>query len=74
METSFKEKYGFDHDCHCLEDAEAGNLAAVSMCYLTMTDQALEACESYRGAIKEERAANAQLRIQLKELGAEPRV
>lgn len=70
----FREQFGFDHDCECTEQIAAGLFVSVTPCYTGLCDAAMARCEESKDEVRAERAANAQLRIQLKELGVEPRV
>jgi len=70
----FKEMYGFDHDCHCKEDWEEGNVGLVSECYTKMVNEALKQCHLYKGEVAELERSILLLQMQIREMDSEPRV
>lgn len=69
----FSDLYGFEHDCHCKEDFEEGKVGLVSECYIGLTDDALTQCSKFKGKLAELERTLTNLRIQVTELGGEPR-
>ena len=69
---TFKETYGFEHQCRCADDWAEGNLGVVSVCYLEMCNDALDALAAARTELAARKASEAALRIQVVELGGEP--
>lgn len=70
----FEELYGFPHECHCAADWENGDCGIVSECYMGLSDDALAQCHKFKGELADvDRKADA-LRLQVAELGGEPRV
>lgn len=70
----FLDKYGFEHDCRCAKDWLEGNCGMVTECYCKMTDDALEACFRMKGELAGSKREADQLRLQVAELGEQPRV
>lgn len=61
----FTEKYGFVHNCRCAQDWEEGNLGVVSVCYIGMVTDALDALEGKVVELKNAKRELAGLRIKL---------
>lgn len=61
----FVERYGIEHDCRCAEDWAEGNWAVVSVCYLTMCGEALDALSDRVSEAKDAKAEIAQLKLDL---------
>jgi hypothetical protein len=70
----FEELYGFSHDCHCKEDWDEGDVGIVSRCYTEMVNDALTQCNKFKGMTAEQDRIILLLQMQVRELGAEPRV
>lgn len=64
-EDTFLKTYGFEHDCHCAEDYEAGNVGMVSDCWAQMCNDALAKCAAQKTEIEGLKIAKAELEIQL---------
>lgn len=71
-QDEFFNTYGFKHECHCADDWETGNLGVVSVCFLSMIQDAMEALEELNKAKSGGDAENAQLRVKLVEAGIDP--
>ena len=72
--AEFEEMYGFEHNCHCAEDWMEGKTGLVSECYTELCDDALTQCHKYKGELAGRARELAVLRVQVAELGGEPRV
>lgn len=72
--SEFEEMYGFEHDCHCASDWAEGRTGLVSECYTNLCDDALTQCHKYKGLLAQRDRELATLRVQVGELGGEPRV
>lgn len=72
--SDFEDTYGFPHDCHCSSDWEEGKVQLCSECYMGMTEDALRTCHEFKGQIAGLERTSDALRIQVRELGGEPRV
>ncbi len=69
---TFEDMYGFEHQCRCADDWAEGNLGVVSVCYLEMTNDALDALVEARKELTANKASNAALQMQVVELGGTP--
>lgn len=68
----FFQTYGFEHVCRCADDWDEGNLGVVSVCYLNMCSDGMEHLKEANTEVRELKAKNAQMRIQLIEAGVDP--
>lgn len=46
-EQEFLDKYGFTHECSCMEDYAVGNVDIVPICFLEMVHEAMERIRVY---------------------------
>jgi hypothetical protein len=72
--SEFVEMYGFEHNCHCASDWVEGRTGLVAECYTELCDDALTQCHTFKGKIAELERTASVLRVQVGELGGEPRV
>lgn len=72
--SDFEDRYGFPHDCRCDADWQEGNVAMASVCFMKMAEDALDRCYRYKGEVAGLVREGEALRIQVRELGGEPRV
>lgn len=70
--AEFKELYGFEHNCHCLQDWHDTNLELVSKCYTELCDDALTTCHRFKGLVADLERRNTMLRVQIEALGVDP--
>lgn len=68
---NFLQTYGFEHECACADDWAEGNLGVVSICYLSMVQEALDQLEDSRIELDKTKSENAELRLQVVGLGGE---
>ena len=72
MDSFFPDKYGIDHECHCLEDRYTGQMLVGTLCEIEIKEKALDKVEdlTYELVIAAENID--ALRRQLISLGEEP--
>lgn len=71
-EDTFFNTYGFKHECHCANDWDEGNVGVVSVCFLNMCTEAMDALKERIQEVRQLRAQNAQFRVALVEQGTNP--
>lgn len=71
--AEFQDLYGFEHNCRCAQDWIDGNTGLVSECYTKLCDDALTRCHEFKGQLAEAERTLVNLRLQVAELGGEPR-
>ena len=62
-EETYLARYGFKHECRCAEDWAEGNWAVVSVCYVSMIGDALDALEAINKEHRELKAKYAELQL-----------
>jgi hypothetical protein len=60
---SFEDTYGFPHECRCAIDWSEGNLGVVSICYLEMCNDALDALAATRQELGATKSELAELKL-----------
>lgn len=60
---TFEDTYGFSHECRCADDWNEGNLGVVSICYLEMCNDALDALAATRQELGVAKAELAEIKL-----------
>lgn len=72
MDSFFHERYGIDHECHCLEDRYTGQMLVGTLCEIEIKEKALDKVEELLMDLVIQDEKLDALRRQLIELGKEP--
>src|SRR5690242_835751 len=72
MHNFFPERYGIDHECHCLEDRYTGQMLVGTLCEIEIKEKALDRIEELNMELVIQEEQLDALRRQLIELGKEP--
>ena len=72
MDSYFPDKYGIDHECHCLEDRFTGQMLVGTLCEIEIKEKALDKVDDLNMELVILEEKYDALRRQLISIGEEP--